>query len=486
MGPARGPRPTSFRAEGYALLSMLVFLRRVAEFTSKHEPWTGTLATDSKSLLQTLRGKPTTPIHPGLDAPFRIADEAVLLDVLQPDWDVLIEIQHALRHLPELNLQFIRGHQDRTVQFARLSLMAQLNVEADEMASLYQNTHGVDRPIVLMSPRTRAHLVLTHGTVTAQYPAALRTAYTGPALQQYIQHRHAWSAATFTSINWTAHGKALRNHMPLRLHFSKLVHDILPTAYQLNKMDHGRRCCPCCSHPKETRDHIIRCPHWTRNKWRHALLTDLHDTIGMSQFTYAPLLNLLMDTLRAWMYYDADASDTEFIVNFRHYPRDLHGLIRQQNQIGWRQIFHGRFSVEWSRIQGDYYCRTRDDRPSQTHKFTGDSWQVQIITLLWKHWRVLWKQRNQDVHGHDAATTVAAETKEIKRRLEHIYAKSSHMEPSAQSLLCRDIEQHLQQPNWVIKNWLTVNTSIFQASIRRAKSRATRGVRSIRTYFGAG
>jgi hypothetical protein len=142
--------------------------------------------------------------------------------------------------------------------------------------------------------------------------------------------------------------------------------------------------------------------------------------------------------------------------------------------------------MEWSRLQGDYYYRTRAARPGQDHKFTGNSWQVKIITLLRKHWRELWLLRNQDVHGHDAATKELAEKKEVRRRLEQIYDKRFHMEPSAQALLCHDIQQHLRQPNWVLKNWLTINTPIFKDSIRRAKTRATRGVRSIRTYFGAG
>jgi hypothetical protein len=485
MGPARGPQPTSFRAEGYALLSLVLYLRRVAEFTSMHEPWIGTIATDSKSLLQTLQGKPTTPIHPGLDAPILLEGKAVRLDVLQPDWDVLIEIQHAMTHLPEIQLQFIRGHQDCSSQFARLSLLAHLNVEADSMAASYQNTYGADRPLVIMSPRTRAHLVTSEGTVTARYPSVLRTAYTGPALKQYIQHRNGWSDATFASVNWKAHGKALRNHIALRLHFSKLVHDMLPTACHLNKMDKGRRCCPCCSHPKETRDHIIRCPHRSRNKWRHALLTDIHASVGIAQFTHPPLLDLLLGAMRAWMYYDEE-SEIEFLVDFRHYPSDLHLLIRHPNNIGWRQLFHGRCSMEWSRLQGDYYYRTRDARPGQDHKFTGNSWQVKMITLLWKQWQELWLLRNQDVHGHDAATKELAEKKEVRRRLEQIYDKRFHMEPSAQALLCHDIQHHLRQPNWVLKNWLTINTPIFQDSIRRARTRATRGVRSIRTYFAAG
>jgi hypothetical protein len=105
---------------------------------------------------------------------------------------------------------------------------------------------------------------------------------------------------------------------------------------------------------------------------------------------------------------------------------------------------------------------------------------------LWKHWRVLWKQRNNDVHGHDASASVQAEKRDVKRQLEQIYKARSQLEPSVQSLLHRDIHQHLQQPSWVVKNWLNINTPLFQTSIRRARKNATRGMRSIRTYFGAG
>lgn len=179
-GPARGPRPTPFRAEGYALLSVLLFLNRVKAFTSMHDSWIEVIATDSKSLLQTLRGNKKTPNPHRPGEPIQTDCATVTFDVLRPDWDVLIEIQYAMSQLPEVTLQFIRGHQDKNRAFASLPLLAQLNVEADDMASSYQNTHGGERPFILMSPRTRAHLVTKQGTVTAQYSSMLHMAYTGP------------------------------------------------------------------------------------------------------------------------------------------------------------------------------------------------------------------------------------------------------------------------------------------------------------------
>jgi hypothetical protein len=68
------------------------------------------------------------------DEPVQIDGNTVVLDVLCPDWDILIEIQEALSHLPGLRLKFVKGHQDDSTPYARLPLLARLNVDADAMA----------------------------------------------------------------------------------------------------------------------------------------------------------------------------------------------------------------------------------------------------------------------------------------------------------------------------------------------------------------
>jgi len=110
MGPVRGPRPSSYRAEGYGLLSILRFLIRIAEFTGCTERWHGTLVTDSQSVLKTL-ARGDQPFN-ATDKPVQIDRETVVLEVLCPDWDILIEIQASLIQLPGLRLKFIKGHQD--------------------------------------------------------------------------------------------------------------------------------------------------------------------------------------------------------------------------------------------------------------------------------------------------------------------------------------------------------------------------------------
>jgi hypothetical protein len=184
------------------------------------------------------------------------------------------------------------------------------------MALLYQDMHEGTRLFVI------THLVTQQGTITAQYPSAARIEYTRPALRQYIQQRNKWSDATMASINWNSHGQALQNHLYLRLHFSKLVHDILPTTAHLHKMDRGKRERLCCSHKKENQEHIIRCPHPARNKWRHELITTAIHNTCITRFTSTPLRVLLEDTMRAWMYFD-DSKTPVFQVQASQYPQEM-------------------------------------------------------------------------------------------------------------------------------------------------------------------
>jgi hypothetical protein len=57
---------------------------------------------------------------------------------------------------------------------------------------------------------------------------------------------------------------------------------------------------------------------------------------------------------------------------------------------------------------------------------------------------------------------------DVTRRRTEIYALKNSIEPSARALLCTDIRTHLEQPTWVIQNWLTIyGSSYFQASAKK-------------------
>ncbi|KAI2502333.1 hypothetical protein MHU86_12137 [Fragilaria crotonensis] len=242
-------------------------------------------------------------------------------------------------------------------------------------------------------------------------------------------------------------------------------------------MDSGKRTCPLCSCDSETRDHIIRCQAAARSHWRTALQTRLQSFHDQAQTS--PLLrHLLQEALQQWF-----QTDDDIVVSPIFYPVELREIIRQQNDIGWRQIFNGRFSKEWSIAQDAYYRRVLPKPGGTLARRSGARWQRQLILAVWDWWFELWKSRNEDVHGADQRTQAEAQRREVTRRLGEIYDQRSQLEPQVQQLLLPTLQDHIQRPTWVNHNWLAVNANIFRESMRRARSRAIQGVRSIRTYF---
>ena len=478
MGPSRGLKMDSYRAECSGMLSILRFLVRLGEYTRNAEQWNGTVGTDSQSMLKTLFGQDNVIKGTRLGA----ADSQEL-DVMTAEWDLLIEIQTTLRHLPGVTLTYVKGHQDADHDYSTLPLMAQLNVDADNKAREYQEKYGKAHPFSFCSPHAGVLLQVPEGTLTAKIIPEVRSRITGPPLQHYIQKRNTWSDQTMRRINWRAHAKALSSQIQNRVHFTKLVHDCLPTNYQLNKIrKDNKKYCPACPNEErnETRDHILRCSHDERVRWRNQFQKDIQN-FHHKEATSPVLQHLWREAIDQWF---TTEDDDDIEVSPIFYPAEVRRVIIHQNTIGWRQVFNGRFAVEWELVQDAYYSRTTSTETETSHKRrTGLRWQQRFILEIWKSWRKLWKMRNEMVHGKDKEELLAGKDKCTREELHRIYDHRARIEPDVQRLLFQDIQDHMQRPLGMTRNWLNINRPVFQASLRRAKKRAVQGVRSIRSYF---
>jgi hypothetical protein len=185
-----------------------------------------------------------------------------VLDVFSPEWEVLIEIQTSLQRLQGgVILEYIQGHQDKKLPYLQLPLMAQLNVDADALASMFNRNYPEPRPLAILSPNTRVHLLLGEGTVTSRHTEAIILAATGPPLLQYLCKKYGWTSLDAEVIDWQSHESVFKKLKKRRSHLVKFVHNIMPTNSRLNKFEGGNRRCPSCSATCEDQVHIIRCPH---------------------------------------------------------------------------------------------------------------------------------------------------------------------------------------------------------------------------------
>ena len=144
-------------------------------------------------------------------------------------------------------------------------------------------------------------------------------------------------------------------------------------------------------------------------------------------------------------------------------------------------MFNGRFSCEWSKIQDMAYTRALP--PEGQQRRTEDRWQVKFILKIWDEWDARWTDRNKALHCHNTAKRTQAMRRETQRELETIYRQRPFMEPQVQALLLESPDVHTTQPVSTTRNWIATNRNVFRNSVRRVKTRALRGVRSIRTFF---
>ena len=155
---------------------------------------------------------------------------------LVSDWDVLAMISTTITDLPfPLTITHVKGHQDKKTAYQDLSLLAQLNVDADKLAGRFQTLYGAPRPTVLRFPVNTVQFNLHHThTITYKLKSVLYHEASAPELQQYIADQNGWDEEDMNLIDWKAHGHAITRQILPPNHTVKLVHNILPTNYQVN------------------------------------------------------------------------------------------------------------------------------------------------------------------------------------------------------------------------------------------------------------
>ena len=179
-----------------------------------------------------------------------------------------------------------------------------------------------------MSPGAGVHLATSSGTITARYRDAVLEKSISPALRQYIREKNDWPSVTMEMINWSAHGKAFRRQLKIRVHLPKLLDECLPTFHQLNKYGGSRRLCPACGTADETRDHIIRCIAPCRLDWRRDFWIAINKFHG--EHRTAPLLiHVFRSVMEEWLQADSDVVASPIL-----YLLDARQLITHQNAIG--------------------------------------------------------------------------------------------------------------------------------------------------------
>jgi hypothetical protein len=117
----------------------------------------------------------------------------------------------------------VKGHQDRATNFWNLPLEAQLNIQADKLATAIQDTsmHGTDRGPMIHG--SGCHSVMKNQVLPSNHRRRIRTRCGKEKLKTQT------SAEAISNIDWESHSQAIRSvPIPNRTFLIKFLHRWLP------------------------------------------------------------------------------------------------------------------------------------------------------------------------------------------------------------------------------------------------------------------
>jgi hypothetical protein len=322
------------------------------------------------------------------------------------EWDIISEIYEAKKEINEIRIQHIKGHADDHQPYDKLTLLQQLNVDADRLANEYiQANQDKEYRWVTLLPTSGAQLHLPTGTITYQMKKQVKEAKTSPQLKAHMCKKNGWEPAILEMIAWEPHRRAINRHAKQKVTMVKFLHGITPVGKRLSKYDKKYSAqCPSCEEPMETQEHLYQCTHPTRQQWRDQFKEALKHV--MEKYgTPNTMKELWLEGIHKGMTGDNTPIEDS---------PDIREIIEAQEKIGWNQMLQGRIAHQWIEKQKEAMATPTKRKNSMT-------WATEMISTIFEYWLKLWKMRNEDKHGRDAVTRREAERQQAIRELEQMY-----------------------------------------------------------------
>jgi hypothetical protein len=428
-GPAYGSRPTSYRAEGYGFLSLVRFIKLVKKAWGPIGECQ--IVCDNEALVKQL--------NKDYDPRGTQPNQTTIAE-----WDIIAEIWETIstdETATTMTLDHIKGHADDHQEYNKLSLLQQLNVDADRLANEYIQQHwDKEYQHVRLLPASGIQLQLKQGTITYHHKRRIKEASVEENQRKHLCKKTGWSQETFDTVAWEVHRRALNRLSKRKTILIKYLHDITPVGKQVHRYDPKYPAqCPSCDEPIETQEHLHQCPHIKRQEWRQETIHAV-ETVLESYNTPKELAELWLEGIKIAM----DNRDDNPTARGNH----LQQLIESQTKIGWPQLLKGRISKQWIHYQREAMG------DNATKRKNAETWATTMIETILNQWLKLWTMRNESRHGRDYKTRQEAAKQQAISELEILYTHQSQLQPQEEWILGKDINEMKKKSVYVLRAFI--------------------------------
>ena len=429
--------------------------------------------------------------------------------VMDADFDVLSALHTQLNWFPKRpRLQWVPSHQDDdTDDISTLTPAAQLNIHADELATLgLQNL--LPSPMVPMDPTTHVQLHHATGTITKKLMPTVRSFCQIPALKRYYLRNFKWTRHDYDNIDWMLFAPVYTKHSKKNQAFThKYAMRKLPTGSRMERNGGNEESqCSTCRQAHEDDDHLFQCPK--RPAYRKKILEALN-TIkkGMCPTLYYLFSNSILNYIDG---HDRSMASHPLIAPDPNTLDEYNTLLTQQARIGWDHLLRGKISVLWRVYQRQYECQQRmqrrptpltntqpndrtnennntdennNSKPKPTKKRKTDRFQQFLHSAFLAARKELWIDRCDDRHRRVEGNCIALDTK-VDRDVEDLYSKYDKTGFDDRKIFYElTLEERLRLPTYRKQQWIKRWKQNIGTSIIRATNDTTRDTTAIYKYF---
>jgi hypothetical protein len=449
----------SFRSEGYGLASAAAFIMAMAMFLPiqiKRHRWKFYI--DNKAMIQRMESYDGNIRHSKWN--------------LRSDADITNKAYYYLRHIPG-SLIHVKSHQDEGRETKTITFDAQLNIMADALAT--QQREHMQKPVTRVTG-DHCHLVIKDRYITRDSKRWLLRKAGEIPIQHYYQKKYGWSPTVFNSIHWDMQHKALLTYrLSDQRRLLKFAHDWLPTNQRLYREGQEQTpACRLCGALEETSDHMLECrlpiQQEIRNKVSDYLWRD-NENHGNSE------LNNIIELALSESTHNKKWTPVMSAISSELLP-----CIRQQNKIGWYQLYKGRIARAMIQFMEKHYRTLNVD----AKKYTGERWGKMLITNIWNMVLQLWEKRNEVIHGKTIHDTQNTERQRLQHRVQKFFEmRESLVSSDREKIFYKDMDEIIKEDTRYIKAWLKLAHRIYSAA-KKEREKPRNEQKLMEQYFAWG
>ena len=189
--------------------------------------------------------------------------------------------------------------------------------------------------------------------------------------------------------------------------------------------------------------------------------------------TRPALADILCEAVKQWL------CGNEVILS--GFPDIYKDLIVNQSNVGWSQLFLGRFVLEWAELQQEFLKSV----PKVNKKKSGTTWVTKVISIMWTHVCKEWDLRNSHQHGIDAETREVKLVEQAIKQTAALYEIRDNVLPRDKQYFYESItEHHEKEPtSRGLRQWLSTWEPVLLRNAQESAKLGTRGMDSIANYM---